>query len=290
MLVLIKAGSVIKTDILQAPLAYLLRIWLLYCSIEQKKTLISPPIWHFVSGVYMNMKWSLNAAHLPPAFQTTTAFFLKASVQRQIELLAARQDTIWMINSLLLVASAAAVKTLMPWFVHIQVCTICMQKPVSRKSDCAAEASAGLRSVRISPGWNGNFILQGLILTRGSGKFLLNDHKLRKSKEFVWHFAWQDSLHTHHASCLILIFKFAEVSQESKVVAAMVQGSWDENDCKTFAWLSGCLTLLQGVVLFRFPRIPEGQICWALINGTHLKHSALLYGRHVSDSVRLRNL
>lgn len=40
-------------------------------------------------------------------------------------------------------------------------------------------------SVRISPGWNGNFILRGLILARVSGKFLLNDRKLRKSKEFV---------------------------------------------------------------------------------------------------------
>ena len=39
--------------------------------------------------------------------------------------------------------------------------------------------------VRILPGRNGNFILQGLILAPASGKFLLNDHKLRKGKEFV---------------------------------------------------------------------------------------------------------
>lgn len=61
------------------------------------------------------------------------------------------------------------------------------KRPIPRQSDHTAEASPGLFLclVRISPGRNGNFILQGLILAWASGKFLLNDHKLRKGKEFV---------------------------------------------------------------------------------------------------------
>lgn len=61
------------------------------------------------------------------------------------------------------------------------------KRPILGQSDHTAEGSAGLllRSVRISLGRNGNFILQGLILAWASGKFLLNDHKLRKGKEFV---------------------------------------------------------------------------------------------------------
>lgn len=61
------------------------------------------------------------------------------------------------------------------------------KRPVLRQSDHTAEASPSplLYLVRISLGRNGNFILQGLILAWASGKFLLNDHKLRKGKEFV---------------------------------------------------------------------------------------------------------
>lgn len=83
MLVLAKANPVIKTEILQTPLTYILRIWLPCCSFRQKKRLVSPPI-------NVNMEWSLNTAHLSPAFQ------------------ALQQHCRW---------------KLMPWFIPIQVCS-----------------------------------------------------------------------------------------------------------------------------------------------------------------------
>lgn len=47
MLVLAKANPVIKTEILQTPLTYIVRIWLFCSSFRQKKRLVSPPIWLF---------------------------------------------------------------------------------------------------------------------------------------------------------------------------------------------------------------------------------------------------
>lgn len=205
MLVLIKADSVMKADMLQTPLAYLLRIWLLYCNIKPKKTLIS----HLASCFWCLHEYEMipQRCSSSPSLSNNSSDFWKASVQHQIEILAARQDTIWMIKAVQLIAvgcqgccaprqehvSWTSIththsyrrKLWGPGWIPSRCALAARKRPVSRKSDSAAEASAGLRSVRISPGWNGNFILQGLILARASGKFLLNDHKLRKSEEFV---------------------------------------------------------------------------------------------------------
>lgn len=106
-------------------------------------------------------------------------------------------------------------------FHYLHPCVSAHKQPILWKSDHTAEASASLflRSVRISPGWNGNFILQGLILAWASGKFLLNDHKLRKGKEFVWRFACQYSLHTRHGW---LHFFFSDVAAQRRVLGKQI--------------------------------------------------------------------
>lgn len=70
MLVLAKANPVIKTEILQTPLTYILGIWLFCCSFRRKRRLASPPIWLFFPLMFMWI-WNdlLNTARLSPAFR-----------------------------------------------------------------------------------------------------------------------------------------------------------------------------------------------------------------------------
>lgn len=152
MLVLAKANPVIKTEILQTPLTYILRIWLPCCSFRQnKKTCIASHL-AFFPLVFMWI-WNEHCSSFTSISSITAALQVETDA---------------------LVYSHPGV----PFFARKKAH---FQKSWSRSGGF----SLGLRSVRISPGWNGNFILQGLILAWASGKFLLNDRKLRKSKEFV---------------------------------------------------------------------------------------------------------